>query len=74
MRAEKLSISLSPEAVAVIDDYRAVHALKSRSQVIEMALRRLREEQLESAYRDASGEVDALWDASVGDGLPHETW
>ena len=74
MSTEKLSISLTPEAMGVIDAYRAAHAIKSRSQVIERALRRLREDDLESAYREASAAEAADWDATAGDGLPHETW
>jgi Arc/MetJ-type ribon-helix-helix transcriptional regulator len=76
MRAEKLSISLTTEAVALIDAYRAAHAIKSRSQVIEQALRRLREDQLEAAYQEAAIADASAWksDATVGDGLSHETW
>ena len=50
MRTEKLSITLPPEAIGVIDAYRAAHSVKSRSQVIEQALRRLRTDELEAAY------------------------
>lgn len=78
MRVEKLSISLTPESVALIETYRRVHAMKSRSQVIEHALRRLREDDLEVAYREAAVEVDPDldpdWDRVTGDGLAHETW
>ena len=74
MRTEKLSISLTPEAIGVIDAYRTAHAIKSRSQVIEQALRRLREDDLESAYREASAADAADWDATGGDGLSHATW
>jgi Arc/MetJ-type ribon-helix-helix transcriptional regulator len=74
MRTEKLSISLTPEAIRAIDAYRTAHAIKSRSQVIEQALRRLREDDLESAYREASRADAPDWDATVGDGLSHETW
>ena len=74
MRAEKLSVSLSTDAIRMIDANRSAHAIKSRSQVIEQALRRLREEDLESAYREAATEVTTEWDGTVGDGLSHETW
>ncbi|WP_295608179.1 CopG family transcriptional regulator [uncultured Lamprocystis sp.] len=74
MRTEKLSISLTPEAIGVIDAYRSAHAIKSRSQVIEQALRRLREDDLESAYREAAATDAAEWDATAGDGLSHEPW
>jgi Arc/MetJ-type ribon-helix-helix transcriptional regulator len=74
MRTEKLSISLTPEAIGVIDAYRAAHSVKSRSQVVEQALRRLREDELEAAYREASVVDLSEWDATLSDGLPHEAW
>ena len=74
MRTEKLSISLTPEAIGVIDAYRATHAVKSRSQVVEQALRRLREDELEAAYREASAADLSEWDVTLSDGLPHEAW
>jgi hypothetical protein len=43
-------------------------------QVIEQALRRLREDDLESAYREASAADAPDWDTTTGDGLSHETW
>lgn len=73
MRAEKLSISLPPESIRLIDAYRASHAIRSRSQVIEHALRKLREDELEAAYREASAD-ESDWDATAGDGLAHEAW
>jgi hypothetical protein len=62
------------ESPRVIDAYRTAHAIKSRSQVIEQALRRLREDDLESAYREASAADAPDWDTTTGDGLSHETW
>ena len=49
MGAEKLSISLSPDAIRLIDADRGDQAIKSRSQVIEQLPRRLRDEELDSA-------------------------
>lgn len=74
MLAEKLSISLLPETVAFIEAYRESHAIKSRSQVVELALRKLREQELESAYREASGETDPVWEQTAADGLNDEAW
>lgn len=78
MRAEKLSISLTPESVALIETDRRTHAMKSRSQVIEHALHRLRQEDLEAAYREATAELDPDrepdWVLTSSDGLAHETW
>ncbi len=76
MRTEKLSISLTPDLVALIDAYRANHAIGSRSRVIEQALLRLREEELESAYREASEEArrDLDLNNTMSDGLSDESW
>lgn len=74
MLAEKLSISLPPDTVAFIETYRATHAIKSRSQVVELALRKLREQELESAYREAAAEADPQWEDTIGDGLSDEAW
>lgn len=74
MLAEKLSISLPPDAVAFIESYREAHAIRSRSQVVELALRKLREEELDAAYREAAAEFDPSWDATAADGLNDEAW
>lgn len=74
MLAEKLSISLPSDTVAFIESYRTSHAIKSRSQVVELALRKLREQELEAAYREASRELDPEWEKVVADGLNDETW
>lgn len=74
MLAEKLSISLPPEAVAFIENYRQTHAIKSRSQVVELALRKLREQDLEAAYREAAAEQDPAWNKASADGLQDEAW
>jgi hypothetical protein len=74
MQAEKLSVSLPAGLVGFIEQYRATHALKSRSQVISEALELLRQRELESAYRDASRETDADFDVALADGLSDEAW
>lgn len=74
MHAEKLSISLPAETVGFLEAYRTTHGVKTRSQVIDMALKQMRERELEAAYRDASAEVDPAWDITVADGLSDETW
>ncbi|HZG37366.1 MAG TPA: CopG family transcriptional regulator [Nodosilinea sp.] len=74
MQVAKLSISLPPSLVSFIEAYRASHACKSRSQVIEKALELLREKELEDAYALASEETDATWDVTVADGLADEAW
>lgn len=74
MQVEKLSISLPASLVQFVEGYKVTHDCKSRSQVIEMALQLLRKQELESAYREASAEVDNDWDVTITDGLTDETW
>jgi metal-responsive CopG/Arc/MetJ family transcriptional regulator len=69
MQVEKLSISLPASLVQFIEGYKVVHDCKSRSQVIEKALQLLRTQELESAYREASAEVDNDWEITITDGL-----
>lgn len=74
MQAEKLSISLSLDLVHFIENYQLAKGYKSQSQVIEQALELLRNQELEAAYREASSEIEHLWDVSIADGLSDETW
>lgn len=73
MQVEKLSVSLPAPLVRFIENYKITHQCKSRSQVIEVALQRLREQELESAYREANQEIDPDWDLTVADGLIDES-
>jgi Arc/MetJ-type ribon-helix-helix transcriptional regulator len=74
----KLSISLSPEDVALLDDYAKSAGLPSRSAAVHHAVRLLRLSDLEDDYSAAwdewmqSGEQGA-WDAASGDGLASAT-
>ena len=74
MQAEKISISLSQSLLQFIETYKIAKGCKSPSQVIEVALELLRNQELESAYRQASSEVDSAWDVTVADGLTDERW
>ena len=74
MEAEKISISISQSLLQFIESYKIAKGCKSPSQVIEVALELLRNQELESAYRQASSEVDSAWDLTVADGLTDETW
>jgi Arc/MetJ-type ribon-helix-helix transcriptional regulator len=70
----KLSISLSEEDVALIDEYVRAAGLASRSAAIRRALHLLRQPELEQDYAQAweewaaSGE-QAAWDSTAGDGM-----
>lgn len=74
----KLSISLSDDDVAFVDDYVAAAGLASRSAAIQRALHLLRQPELEQDYEQAweewaaSGD-QAAWDSTVGDGLADAT-
>lgn len=70
----KLSVSLSEEDVAVLDEYARISGLSSRSAALQHAIRLLRHTDLEQDYASAwdewesSGE-QALWEGVVADGL-----
>ena len=70
----KLSVSLSEEDVAVLDEYAHISGLSSRSAALQHAIRLLRHTDLEQDYASAwdewesSGE-QALWEGVVADGL-----
>lgn len=70
----KLSVSLSVDDVAALDEYARATGLPSRSAVVQHAVRQLRRADLERDYVaafsewDASGERGA-WEAAASDGL-----
>jgi metal-responsive CopG/Arc/MetJ family transcriptional regulator len=74
MHAEKLSISLPAETLGFLETYRTAHGVKTRSQVVDMALKQMRERELESAYQEAAAEADTVWEVTAADGLSDETW
>lgn len=76
MHIRKISISLPEGSAHFIDQYRRTHAVKSRSEVIQHALRLLRERDLEQAYREAAEDEKEFqdFDSTVADGLDDETW
>jgi len=71
----KLSVSLSEEDVALLDEYARTSGLPSRSAALKHAVRFLRHTNLDEDYAaaweewESSGERDA-WEGTVGDGLP----
>jgi Arc/MetJ-type ribon-helix-helix transcriptional regulator len=70
----KLSVSLSEEDVARLDDYARTAGLRSRSAALQHAIRLLRHADLENDYAaawadwESSGER-AAWEGAVGDGI-----
>jgi antitoxin ParD1/3/4 len=74
MQTEKISISLPTSLMQFVENYKISKRCKSRSQVIELALDLLRNQELEQACREASAENDPNWEITIGDGLTDETW
>jgi Arc/MetJ-type ribon-helix-helix transcriptional regulator len=70
----KLSVSISEDDVALVDEYARTSGLRSRSAVVQHAIHLLRHRDLEVDYASAwhdwetSGEGTA-WDSTVNDGL-----
>lgn len=70
----KLSVSLSEQDVALLDEYARTSGLPSRSAALQHAVRLLRYVDLEQDYSaawedwESSGER-AAWEGTVGDGL-----
>lgn len=75
MYSQKLSISLPGSLAQFVEQYKEVHACRSRSKVIEEAVSLLRARELEKAYRDAEQEKDTAWEVTATDGLDEDaTW
>ncbi len=73
-QAQEISIFLPTSLVQFMESYKTAKGCQSPSQVVELALELLRNQELESAYRQASSEIDSAWDITVADGLTDETW
>jgi Arc/MetJ-type ribon-helix-helix transcriptional regulator len=69
----KLSVSLPDDDVAFLDEYARIRGYPSRSAALHAAVRSLRSSTLGDAYAAAwaegSAADEALWDATVDDGL-----
>jgi Arc/MetJ-type ribon-helix-helix transcriptional regulator len=70
----KLSVSLSTEDVAVLDEFARDAGLPSRSAAVQFAIRLLRHPNLEQEYAAAWDEWESaghqdVWDVTVMDGL-----
>jgi len=75
MRNQKLSISLPQQQCEFIENYQTEHQYKTRSQVIQQALKLLEQAQLEVCYREANQEINDDFDATTADGIENdETW
>jgi len=70
----KLSVSVSVQDVAVLDEYARTAGVRSRSAAVQHAIRLLRASRLEEEYACAFDEWDAsvdsaAWDSASGDGV-----
>jgi hypothetical protein len=75
-RRRKITLSVPSADFEFLHNYAREHGMKSRSAAIQRAIRLLRASDLGDAYEAEWQEweetVDAeLWEATVGDGLPH---
>lgn len=68
---EKLSISLPESSVLFVEQYRKTYKVGSRSEVIDIALRALRRQELERAYAQAATQESEFTDleGTAADGL-----
>ncbi len=70
----KISVSLPEEDIEFLDEYARSLGVRSRSAVIQRAVRMLRAAELGPAYAEAwaewqsGGDAD-VWDSAVGDGI-----
>ena len=70
----KISVSLPDEDINFLDEYARNLGVRSRSAVIQRAVRLLRATELGPAYAEAWEESEAsgdaeVWDTAVGDGI-----
>ncbi len=78
MQCMKLSVSLSEEDVALLDEYARTSGLQSRSAALQHAVHLLRHADLEQDYAaawqdwESSGDR-AAWEGTVRDGLTDAT-
>lgn len=74
MSQQKLSISVPETLIHFVERYKSEHDIKTKSEVVERALKLLRDQELERAYAAAASDTDPTWDAALADGLPDDDW
>lgn len=71
--SQKVSISLSSDLLRYAEEFQKTHKLSSRSEVISLAIRALREKELLEGYQamaqDYEKNPEPLLDAGISDGL-----
>ena len=74
MPKEKLSVTVPESLAEFVETYRTQHEVRTKSEVVERALRLLRERELEAHYAATAAAADPAWDATMADGLPDDDW
>ncbi|MBB6029316.1 ribbon-helix-helix domain-containing protein [Oceanithermus desulfurans] len=69
VRSAKISVSLPEEWLRYVEEYRERHGLTSRSEVLVLALRALREAELAEGYRQMARDYAQADEAWVDSGL-----
>lgn len=80
--AQKVSVSMPSHLLHFVKEYKQLHHLKSDSEVVALALKKLEKSHLELCYAQSSRELEtelgaqelALWDNTLADGLESEDW
>ena len=73
MHTEKISISLPTNLTHFLGDYQKSHSCKSKSEVVAVAIKLLRQKELEKFYHQANSEIDSDFEITNQDGLDNET-
>lgn len=74
MNQRKPSVPVPSSLARFVEKDRTAHGLKTKSGVVERALKLSREQELERDHARAAQETDSAWEATVGDGLNGEEW
>lgn len=74
MSTSRFSVSISDEIAQFVQNYQDEQKISSRSEVIERALKLLREKELQKAYYEAgqewlNSEDSTLWENTITDEL-----
>jgi len=68
-KSAKISISLTPEWLRFAEEYRKKHHLSSRSEVIVLALKKLREAEMAEGFRQMARDYEESPDEWIDSGL-----
>ncbi|MEM6429909.1 MAG: antitoxin [Deinococcota bacterium] len=73
LQSDRMSISIAKPLISFIERYRVRHKLKTKSEVVEHAIKALRDRELSYQYQQGMKELTSedfeFMDAVVGDGI-----